>query len=68
MAVPNTLAYYNMATITAIKTFIMQALGVSKMVYEIFLIGFNGTAHFKKCKQWFEYHNLLPRDIWWSKF
>ncbi len=29
----------------------------------------NGTAHFKKCKQLFEYkHILLLRDIWWSKF
>ncbi len=29
----------------------------------------NGTAHFKKCKQLFEYkHLLLLRDIWWSKF
>jgi hypothetical protein len=28
----------------------------------------NGTAHFKKCKQLFEYqHLLLLRDIWWSK-
>jgi hypothetical protein len=30
---------------------------------------FNGTAHFKKCKQFFEYqHLLLFRDVWWSKF
>ncbi len=29
----------------------------------------NGTAHFKKGKQLFEYHHLLLlRDIWWSKF
>jgi hypothetical protein len=29
----------------------------------------NGTAHFKKCKQLFEYkHLLLLRDIYWSKF
>ncbi len=64
----NTLAYYDMATIKAIKTFIIQALGVSKMVYEIFLIGFNGTAHFKRCKQLFEYLNLLLlRFIWWSR-
>jgi hypothetical protein len=29
----------------------------------------NGTAHFKKCKQLFEYqHLLLLRDIWWWKF
>jgi hypothetical protein len=29
----------------------------------------NGTAHFKKCKQLFEYqHLLLLKDIWWSKF
>ncbi len=29
----------------------------------------NGTAHFKKCKQLFEYQDLLLfRDIWWSKF
>jgi hypothetical protein len=29
----------------------------------------NGIAHFKKCKQLFEYqHLLLFRDIWWSKF
>ena len=29
----------------------------------------NGRAHFKKCKQFFEYqHLLLLRDIWWSKF
>jgi hypothetical protein len=29
----------------------------------------NGTAHFKKFKQLFEYkHLLLLRDIWWSKF
>ncbi len=29
----------------------------------------NGTAHFKKCKQLFEYqHLLLLRDIWSSKF
>jgi hypothetical protein len=28
----------------------------------------NGTAHFKKCNQLFEYqHLLLLRDIWWSK-
>ncbi len=28
----------------------------------------NGTAHFKKCKQLFEYkHLLLLRDIWWLK-
>jgi len=27
----------------------------------------NGTAHFKICKQLFEYlHFLLLRDIWWS--
>ncbi len=26
----------------------------------------NGTAHFKKCKQLFEYQHLhLLRDIWW---
>ncbi len=30
---------------------------------------FNGTTHFKECKQLFEYqHLLLLRDIWWSKF
>ncbi len=30
---------------------------------------FNGTPHFKKCKQLFEYqHVLLIRDIRWSKF
>jgi len=29
----------------------------------------NGTAHFKKSKQLFEYqHLLLLRDIWWLKF
>jgi hypothetical protein len=29
----------------------------------------NGTARFKKCKQFFKYkHLLLLRDIWWSKF
>jgi len=29
----------------------------------------NGTGHFKKCKQLFEYqHLLLLIDIWWSKF
>jgi hypothetical protein len=29
----------------------------------------NGTARFKKCKQWFEYqYLLLLRDIWWSEF
>jgi hypothetical protein len=28
----------------------------------------NGTAHFKKCKQLFEYQYLLLRDIWWLKF
>jgi hypothetical protein len=29
----------------------------------------NGTAHFVKCKQLFEYqHLLLLRDIWWPKF
>jgi hypothetical protein len=29
----------------------------------------NGTVHFKKCKQLFEYqHLLLLRDIWWSKY
>jgi hypothetical protein len=28
----------------------------------------NGTARFKKYKQFFEYqHLLLLRDIWWSK-
>ena len=28
-----------------------------------------GTAHFKKCKQLFEYQHLsLLRDIWWSNF
>ncbi len=28
---------------------------------------YNGTAHFKKCKQLFKYqHLLLLRDIWWS--
>jgi hypothetical protein len=28
----------------------------------------NGRAHFKKCKQLFEYqHLLLLGDIWWSK-
>jgi len=28
----------------------------------------NGTACFKKCKQWFEYqHFLLLKDILWSK-
>ncbi len=31
--------------------------------------GTNGTVHFKKCKQLFEYQQiLLLRDIWWSKF
>jgi len=31
--------------------------------------GLNGTAHFEKYKQLFEYqHLLLLRDIWWSKF
>ncbi len=29
----------------------------------------DGTAHYKNCKQFFEYqHLLLLRDIWWSKF
>jgi hypothetical protein len=29
----------------------------------------NGTVHFKKGKQLFEYHHLLLlRDIWWTKF
>jgi hypothetical protein len=29
----------------------------------------NGTAHFKKCEQLFEYQHLpLLRDSWWSKF
>jgi hypothetical protein len=29
----------------------------------------NGTAHFKKCKQLFEYQHLhLLKDIWLSKF
>jgi hypothetical protein len=29
----------------------------------------NGTMHFKKCKQLFEYlHLLLLRDIWWFIF
>jgi hypothetical protein len=28
----------------------------------------NGTTHFKKCNQLFEYlHLLLLRDIWWSE-
>jgi hypothetical protein len=32
-------------------------------------IQYNGTTHFKNCKQLFEYqHILLLRDIWWSKF
>jgi hypothetical protein len=37
--------------------------------------GYTGTAHFKKCKQLFEYqhhrpdqHLLLLRAIWWTKF
>jgi hypothetical protein len=30
---------------------------------------YNATMHFKRFKQWFEYHHLLLlRDIWWSKF
>jgi hypothetical protein len=30
---------------------------------------FNGTAHFKNCKQLLEcQHLLLLRDIWWPKF
>ncbi len=29
----------------------------------------NGTAHFKKHKQLYEYkHILFLRDIWWTKF
>jgi hypothetical protein len=33
------------------------------------VLPYNGIAHFKKCKQLFEYkHLLLRRDIWWSKF
>jgi len=29
----------------------------------------NGIAHFKKCKQLFEYkHLFLLIEIWWSKF
>jgi hypothetical protein len=31
------------------------------------LVVTNGTGHFKKCKQLFQYqHLLLLRDIWWS--
>ncbi len=41
----------------------IQFSRLCKMVEE------NGTAHFKKCKQLFEYqHLLLLRDIWCSKF
>jgi len=44
------------------KTFIVQA---TELVGHLL----NGTAHFKKCKQLFEYqHLLLLKDIWWSKF
>jgi hypothetical protein len=32
-------------------------------------VTYNGTTHFKKCKQLFQYqHLLLLRDIWLSKF
>jgi hypothetical protein len=32
-------------------------------------IAYTGTTRFKKCKQLFEYQQLLLlRDIWWSKF
>jgi hypothetical protein len=34
-----------------------------------YFVNGNGTAHFKNCKQSFEYELLLLlRDIWWSKF
>ncbi len=37
---------------------------------KILIIGtLNGSAHFEKCKQLLEYHNLLLlNDIWWLKF
>ncbi len=39
------------------------------LVYWLGKIRQNGTAHFKKCKQLFEYqYLLLISDIWWSMF
>ncbi len=38
------------------------------MLNVVALLSFKETAHFKKCKQLFEYqHLLLLRDIGWSK-
>jgi hypothetical protein len=35
MEMANTLAYYDMATITAVKCFIVQALGVKIIFYDL---------------------------------
>jgi hypothetical protein len=38
-------------------------------VTKMFTSAINGTGHFKKCTQSFEYHHLLIlRDLCWAKF
>ncbi len=38
MAVANTLAYYVMATITAVKIFIVHAYGLKVLIFELFIL------------------------------
>jgi hypothetical protein len=57
-----------MALVTAVESFVTKA-PVAYTIKILLLSHDNGTPHFKKSKQLFEYqHLLLLRDIWCSKF
>ncbi len=57
------IVYYNR------KTFIVQATELIQSCFNKVGHLVNGTAHFKNCKQLFEYqHLLLIKDNCWSKF
>jgi hypothetical protein len=44
-------------------------LPCSCFAFSALILFVNGTTHFKKCIQLFEYQHLpLLRDIWWSRF
>ncbi len=47
MEVANTLAYYDMARITAIKSFIVQAASQGAWIIKLFKVVINGTPCFK---------------------
>jgi len=47
MEVANTLAYYDMARITAVKSFIIQAASQGVWIIKLFKVVINGTPCFK---------------------